>query len=190
MNTTIILTKNVKGLGAEGDKVTVKPGYARNYLLPRGIATLATAASVRHIEALKKKKDAREAAEKVASEEFAAKITKLACSITVKVGQNQKMFGSVTSGDIHDFLTKSGIEIDRKQIALEKPIHQVGEHHVTINLLHGVTAHLNVKVVAAEPEAAPASADRRGGRRPERPERPERKSAEKKPEAKTAARSK
>src|ERR1041384_6585478 len=182
MNTTIILTQNVKGLGTEGDKVTVKPGYARNYLLPRGIATLATASNVRHIEALKKKKDAREAAEKVASEEFAAKISKLACSITVKVGQNNKMFGSVTAGDIHEFLTKNGVEVERKQIALEKAIHQVGDHPVAINLLHGVTAHLTVKVVAAEPEAAPAHADRRGGRRPERTERPERKPAEKKAE--------
>src|ERR1041384_5653425 len=112
MHTELILTKNVQGLGAEGDKVTVRPGYARNYLIPRGIAKLATQASIRHIDALKKKRGEREAAEKVGAEEFAKKISSLACSITVKTSQQNKMFGSVTAGDIHDYLEKHEIKVE------------------------------------------------------------------------------
>lgn len=181
MHTEIILTKNVQGLGAEGDKVAVRPGYARNFLLPRGFAKLATQASIKHIEALKKKKTEREAAEKVASEEFAGKISKLACSITKKVGRDGKMFGSVTAGDIHDYLEKQGVHVDRKQVAIEKAIHTVGEHHVSINLLHGVTAQLKVEVVAEQTEPAPAAVDRRAPRKGG-------KFAAKAPEAKPAAR--
>ena len=189
MHTEIILTKNIQGLGAEGDKVSVAPGYARNYLLPRGLARLATEASVRHIDALKKKRTERETAEKGGAEELAARIATLTCAITVKTGQQDKMFGSVTAGDIHDYLVKEGIQADRKQVALEKPIHQVGEHHVTINLLHGVTAQLKVVITAAAPAPAAATADRRAGRRPERAERPERRTAEKKTESRPTAKS-
>jgi len=173
MHTEVILTKNVQGLGAEGDKIAVAPGYARNFLLPRGFAKLATEASVKHIEALKKKRDEREAAEKVAAEQVAQSISRLACSITVKMGAQGKMFGSVTSGDIHDFLAKQGITVDRKQVALERPIQQIGEHHVAINLVHGVAAQLKVQVVAAEPPPTAAPTER-GPRRPERRDRPER----------------
>jgi large subunit ribosomal protein L9 len=188
MHTEVILTKNVQDLGAEGDKVVVAPGYARNYLIPRGFAKRATEASLRHIEILKKKRAERETAEKTASEEFATQISKLACSITVKTGQHDKMFGSVTAGDLHEWLDKHGVKIERKQIVLERPIHQVGEHHVTINLLHGVTAHLKVEIVAEAPapSAAPAVTDRRGPRRGDRPERIPARGAERKAEPKSA----
>jgi large subunit ribosomal protein L9 len=192
MQTEIILTKNVQGLGAEGDKVSVRPGYARNFLLPRGFAKLATQASIKHIEALKKKKTERETGEKTAAEEFAGKIGKLACTITKKVGRDGKMFGSVTTGDIHEFLEKHDVHVDRKQVAIEKPIHSVGEHHVTVNLLHGVTAHLKVEVVAEKIEAAPAVTDRRAPRKGGRPDakasegKPAARSAEAKPAGRTA----
>jgi len=183
MQTEIILTKSVPGLGAEGDKVSVAPGYARNYLIPRGIATPATTASIRQIESLRKKRDERESAEKIVAEETAAKIGRLDCKIEVKTGQQEKMFGAVTAGHIHDFLATQGIEVDRKNISMEKPIHQVGEHHVTINLPCNVTAHLKISVVSIEPPPA-AAGEKRPARRGER----ERKPAEKKVEAKTPAR--
>lgn len=179
MHTEVILTKNVRGLGAEGDKVSVAPGYARNFLIPRGIATLATAASIRQIESLKKKRAEREAAEKAAAEETAGKISRLDCKIEVKTGQQDKMFGVVTAGHIHDFLATQGIEVDRKQIALEKPIHQVGEYHITINLAQGVTAHLKLSVVATEPPPA-AATERRPPRPGERDRRPPKKRADSK----------
>ncbi|MSR64816.1 MAG: 50S ribosomal protein L9 [Verrucomicrobiae bacterium] len=165
MQTEIILTKNVQGLGSEGDKVTVSPGYARNFLLPRGFAKLATEASVKHIEKLKKKKTDRETAEKVASEAFACKIGKLSCVFTKKVGRDGKMFGSVTAGDVHEFLEKHGVQVDRRQVVIEKAINSLGEHHVAVNLLHGVTAQLKVAVVAEKIEIAPAVTDRRGPRK-------------------------
>jgi large subunit ribosomal protein L9 len=182
MHTEVILTKNVQGLGAEGDKVSVSPGYARNYLIPRGFAKRATEASLRHIEILKKKRTEREG--------VAARIGKLVCSITVKTGHNEKMFGAVTAGDILEWLHKNEVPVERKQVTLERPIHQVGEHHVSVTLAHGVTAHLKVQVVAAEPPPAPAAAERKPVRRGERPpprgERP--RGAEPKPESRPAAR--
>lgn len=185
MHTEVILTKNVQGLGAEGDKVSVAPGYARNYLIPRGIAKLATEASLKHIEILQKKRAEREAAEKVQAEETITKINKLICKITVKTGQQDKMFGAVTAGDILDFLTKQGLLVERKQIVLERPIHQLGDHQVAISLAHGVTAQLKVQVVAAEPPPAPAApVDRRGPRRGERPEKAHPRAGERRIETK------
>lgn len=172
MNTEVILTKNIPGLGAEGDKVAVARGYARNYLLPRGLATLATAASVRHIELLKKKRAEREAAEKTAAEEMAQRIGRLTCTLTVKTGQDGKMFGAVTAGDIAEYLAREQFAVERKQVALEKPIQVIGEHHVAIHLAHGVTAQLKVVVVPAEPPPSvpAAAAERKGGRRTGREE--------------------
>lgn len=185
MHTEVILTKNIQGLGGEGDRVSVAPGYARNYLLPRGLAKRATEASIKHIEALKKKRVEREAAEKSEAEELATKIGKLACSFTVKTGQQDKMFGSITSSQIHEFLAKEGVNLERKQVGLEKPIHQPGEHHVSIHLAQGVTAQLSVKVVAEKIEAPVTPGDKRG-------QRPDRKGGARtlrtdKPEARAAS---
>jgi large subunit ribosomal protein L9 len=146
----IILKKKIEGLGAEADIVTVKPGYARNYLIPRDMAAPATLATKKQVEDLKRKRAEREAEELNKAQEVATQLGRLKLSFTLTAGGDQsKVFGAVTAQDIADKLKESGYEIDKKKIELAKPIKDSGEHEVVVHLAHGVLAKLDVIVATA-----------------------------------------
>lgn len=148
--TEIILRTKIDNLGAEADVVTVKAGYARNFLIPQGKAFEATQANLQHTEELKKARAEREAAELTEATDLAAKIKKLKLSFTLETGQGGKAFGSVTSIDIQKKLEESGIVIERKAIQLETPIKTSGTSKVEIKLHSDITAALSVTVEADE----------------------------------------
>ena len=148
--TEVILTDNVPGLGAEADVVTVRRGYARNYLLPQKKAYEVTPAALRQLDNLKKKRAEREARELNDSEELSRKIGKAHLVFTLTTGESGKAFGSITAQDIvHRMKNELGIEIDRHKIMLERPIKDTGEHEVAIKLHHDVTAQFRFDVKSA-----------------------------------------
>ncbi len=154
--TEVILLKNIVGLGAESDQVTVAAGYARNYLIPQGFAIPLSAANKKRLEALRKRRAEREAQELNAMTELAASIGKLVCKITVKTGEDGKMFGAVTSGTIADELKNQfAIVLDRKKIHLESPLRTLGEHEVELRLHPDVTARLKVLIESSTPPPSP-----------------------------------
>src|SRR5881275_2512410 len=158
-STEIILTENVPGLGAEADVVTVRRGYARNYLLPRGKAYEVTPASLRQLDNLKKKRAEREASELNDAEELTRRIGKLKVTFTLATGESGKAFGSVTAQDIMNRLkNEAGVDIDRHKIVLEHPIKTTGEHEVTIKLHHDVVTKFHFVVKSAEAPKAEAAA--------------------------------
>ncbi|HZR79255.1 MAG TPA: 50S ribosomal protein L9 [Chthoniobacterales bacterium] len=156
--TEVILTDNVPGLGAEADVVKVRRGYARNYLLPQGKAYEVTAAALRQLDTLKKKRAEREARELNESEELARKIGKARLTFTLNTGESGKAFGSVTTQDIaHRMKNELGLDIDRHKIQLDRPIKDTGEHEVAIKLHHDVTAQFKFIVKSAEEPKAEAA---------------------------------
>jgi large subunit ribosomal protein L9 len=174
--TEVILTQPVFGLGAESDQVKVAAGYARNFLLPQGLAIPLTGANKRRLEALSRRRAERESLDLNNMLELSKGITKLILVVKVKTGEDGKMFGSVTSGTIVDELKNQfDIALDRKKVHLPEPIKSVGEHEVDLKLHTEVHATLKVRVessnpppapVAEAPQAAPAEkGDRRGGNR-------------------------
>ncbi len=188
--TEVILTHNIVGLGAESDQVKVAAGYARNYLFPQGLAIPLTGANKRRLEVLKQRRAEREAHELNTMSELSRSISKLLCLITVKTGEDGKMFGTVTSGMIADQLkTQFDISLDKKKIHLEQPIRALGEHEIELRLHPDVTSTLKVRVQSSTPlpEAPPAPApeskpeERKTEKRGRRPEGPAEKGA--KPEA-------
>ncbi|NJK90711.1 MAG: 50S ribosomal protein L9 [Blastochloris sp.] len=128
MAVEVILKKPVEGLGVEADVVRVKPGYARNFLLPRDLASVATTASKKMVEDLKKRRAEREAAELNAAEEMATALKKVTITFQMEHGDSDKVFGSVTSQDIAARLEVQGHKVDRKKIDLPRPLKAMGEH--------------------------------------------------------------
>ena len=147
----VILTKDMDNLGKAGALVEVKPGYGRNYLLPRQLAVPATAKNVRRLEHEKSGILARAAKEKQNMTAMAQKLSAIELKFTRKAGAENKLFGSVTSKDIHEQLSGQGFQVDRKQIHLPEPLKEVGTHEVEVKLHSEVTAKLKV-TVAAEPQ--------------------------------------
>ncbi|BAT72513.1 large subunit ribosomal protein L9 [Thermosulfidibacter takaii ABI70S6] len=146
----VILKEDVEGLGNAGDIVNVKDGYARNYLIPRGLALRAT---VKNVKALEKQREMilqRINKERKRYEAFAAKLAELKVVIKKKAGEEGKLFGSVTSRDIAEALESMGYEIDRKKIVLEEPIKSVGNYTVKVKLPYQVEADLAIEVVPEE----------------------------------------
>lgn len=143
----IILRKNFDQLGKIGDVVTVKDGYARNFLIPRGIAFLATESNMKALETEKKAYLKKLQKEQRDAETLASEIEKLQITIPVKVGEDDKLFGSVTSIMIADEIEAKGIKIDKKAIQLPEPIKQLGIHEVPVKLHTNVTANIKVWVV-------------------------------------------
>lgn len=143
----IILKEDIEKLGKAGDVVEVKPGFARNYLLPRKLAVESSAANLKLIEVDKKKAQKRISEELKGAEELAKKLSALSCSIPVKVGDDDKVFGSVTSADIAKALEAEGINIDKKKITLDEPIKALGVYTVPVKIHKDVTAQLKVWVV-------------------------------------------
>jgi len=133
--TEVILTHNIVGLGGESDHVKVAPGYARNYLLPQGLAIPLTQANKRRLEVLRQRRAEREAHEFNTMSELAKSITKLTCLVKVKTGDDGKMFGSVTSGTVADELKHQfDISLDKKKIHVDHPIRTLGEHEIELRL--------------------------------------------------------
>ncbi len=147
----VILADDVRGLGHRGDTVTVKPGYARNYLFPQGFAYEATAANVRKLAEDKKKYDEKTLHEKVGAEAVAKQIEGLTVIITKKAGEGDILYGSVTPTEIADALAQRGVEVDRRRIELAEPIKRLGEHRVHIRLHRDVTTELTVAVQPVAP---------------------------------------
>lgn len=143
----VILLKDVKGTGKAGEVVKVSDGYARNMLLPKGLAKEATEGNIRNLEKQKEIAAEKRAEQKAAAQAQAAKLAEMTVVIKTKGGDNGKLFGSITSKDIADALEKQeGIKIDKKKIDLASPIKQTGETEVTVKLFPEVSAVLKVSV--------------------------------------------
>lgn len=143
----VILLKDVKGVGKTGEVVKVSDGYARNMLLPRGLATEATEGNVRNLEKQKAIQEANRQKELAEAKELAEKIAKLKVTIISKSGEGGRLFGSITSKDIADALNEQHkINIDKRKFMLENPIKQTGDFEVDIKIYSEVTAKLKVTV--------------------------------------------
>jgi large subunit ribosomal protein L9 len=147
----VLLVKPVDGLGAEGDQVKVRAGYARNFLLPQGMAVPLTQSNRKQVEALKKARALREAKELDGAQALAKQLEKAAIAIAVKTGEGGKLFGAVTANDIHDKLTAAGITIEKRRIHLGQPVKTLGKHEVKIRLHPEVTVELSFEVVSENP---------------------------------------
>ena len=144
----VILTKDLDNLGRAGALVDVKPGYGRNYLLPRNLAVLATAKNIRQLEHQKAGILSRASKEKQNMTAMAQKLSAIEVKFTRKVGEQNKLFGSVPSKDVHEQLAAQGYQIDRRQVHLPDPIKDLGPHEVEIKLHAEVTAKVKVTVEA------------------------------------------
>jgi large subunit ribosomal protein L9 len=155
----VILKEDVLKLGHRGDVVKVADGYGRNYLLPGKLAIEATAANKAVIAQMKESAIRKSAKEKVQSEDLARRMSEVELTFERKTGEHDHLFGSVTSGDIAQQLESLGYAIDRRKIALEEPLKQLGEFHVPVKLHREVTAHVKVVIKSDAPEevAAPAA---------------------------------
>jgi large subunit ribosomal protein L9 len=149
----VILKEKIEGLGAEADVVTVKAGFASNYLIPQGKAYRASKANLRHLEALKRKRAEREAQELGDAQAIAAKIRKLKITLELATGKAGKAFGSVTTMDIAKALEEKGLKIDRHKIDLAKSIKNTGDFDIPIKLHADVVAELKLWVKAKASEA-------------------------------------
>jgi large subunit ribosomal protein L9 len=143
----VILREHVDNLGRRGDLVKVADGYARNYLLPRKMALLATAGNKKVIEREKVKFEAKEAEEQKVAQAVADRLGSVEIEIARKVGETDALFGSVTNADIAEALAAKGFDIDRRKIQLHEPIKKLGEFKVPVKLHRDVIVTLTVKVV-------------------------------------------
>jgi large subunit ribosomal protein L9 len=148
-NVQVILREDVASLGHAGDLVQVKPGFARNYLIPQGKAIAATEASKRELEHQKRVIAEKVAREKALLEAERKKLDGVVIEITAQAGEEGRLFGSVTAAQIADVLIERGLEVDRRKIDLPDPIKALGEHEVPVRLHREVIATLKVKVIAA-----------------------------------------
>jgi large subunit ribosomal protein L9 len=142
----VILREDVDKLGRRGEVVKVQEGYGRNFLLPRGLALVVNEANKAMIAKERKSHEARLAKEKAEFQAVADRINGIRFVAPRKVGENDILYGSVTSGDIADFLKGKGVEIDKRKVQLEEPIKKLGEHEVQVKLHPEVSARLKVLV--------------------------------------------
>ena len=143
----VILREHVDHLGKRGEIVKVADGYARNYLLPRKLALPATEGNKKHVDRERKKMEVRESEEKSQADAIAARLASVEITIARRVGETDQLYGSVTSGDIADYLKGKGFDIDRRKLILPEPIKTIGDHDVPLKLHREVTAALKVHVV-------------------------------------------
>ncbi len=146
----IILRKTIDTLGREGEVVKVKPGYARNYLIPQNMATLVTKANLARLQKEQAAIAQRVQEEKKKADELAAQLAQMTVVLTRKTGNEGRLFGSVTTADIADKIVSLGVDIDRRTIMLQEPIKSIGESKITIKVGYQMTAEVLVQVV---PEA-------------------------------------
>ncbi len=156
----VILREHVENLGRRGDVVKVAAGYARNYLLPRKLALAVSEQNRRQIERERKVAEARELAERQDAEAMALKLAAAEIVLARRVGENDTLYGSVTSADVAEALAEKGFEIEKRKIVLHDPLKQLGEFEVAVKIHHDVPAHVKVKIVAlgaAKPEGEATS---------------------------------
>ena len=146
----LILTPDIEKPGQAGDVVKVKTGHGRNYLLPRGLAMLATAGRVKQLEHQHRVVEDRVRKEVAGHELVAKQLEGLALDFEVKVGEEGKLFGSVTAAQIVELLAEKGFEIDRRKLALAEPIKEAGDHEIELRLHRDLSATLKLKVTAEE----------------------------------------
>ncbi len=146
----LILTQEVRNLGAPGDLVEVKDGYGRNYLVPRGYAIVATRGAEKQVAQIRRAREVREIRDLGQAREVAATLGALAVQLAVRAGEGGRLFGSVTAGDVVEAVREAGgPKLDRRRIELAHPIKTTGQHTVTVRLHPDVVAQINVTVVAA-----------------------------------------
>ena len=148
----VILIENVPSLGKPGDTVQVAEGYGRNFLIPKKMALEATPANLHRLEQQREVFLQKGAREKQMASDLAAKLDERSCTLARPAGENEKLFGSVTSMDLQRFLQEKGISLDRRKILLPQPIKTLGSYSVPLKLHPEITAQLKVNVVAASPE--------------------------------------
>tara|TARA_B110000116_G_scaffold131378_1_gene114049 strand:- start:2740 stop:3186 length:447 start_codon:yes stop_codon:yes gene_type:complete len=146
----IILLKSYEKLGKVGEIVNVKPGFARNYLIPNKIGSLATDQNIKALDVFLKAQENKEAKNRTNLEALSKKLNSLTLKFEVQVGEDEKLFGSVTSQMISDELENKGYTIDKKEIQLEEPIKALGNYKIEINLGYELDTKIKVKVIAAE----------------------------------------
>ncbi|MGC8528754.1 MAG: 50S ribosomal protein L9 [Leptospirillia bacterium] len=149
--TNVILKQNIDNLGEAGDLVSVSAGYARNFLLPNHLCVLAGKAEIAALEMHKEKIRKAAQKEKERLQNLAQTLSELVLPVPVKVGQNGKIFGSVTSMHIADILSSHNVSLDKKQIHIESPLRELGEHVLSVSLGHGIHCSLKIQIV---PETA------------------------------------
>jgi large subunit ribosomal protein L9 len=154
-NVKLILVESIHSLGDAGDLVSVKPGFARNYLLPQGKAILATESRMKELEHNKRIAEEKAARELQNLRLHQQKLESLAIQIGARAGEGGKLFGSVTAAQIAERIEAAGLEIDRRRIDLREPIKEVGAHKVAVKLHREVVAHVTVNVVADGGAASP-----------------------------------
>lgn len=146
----VILLSDLRHQGKRGQVVDVKAGYARNFLLPQGLALIATPGNLKYFEQQRKKIDAKHARERDAAAEIAARLAGVKLSVAKRVGETQTLYGSVTASEVAEMLEAKGFEIDRRRIDLEGGIKTLGDHPVRIELHPEVIAEVVVTVVPEE----------------------------------------
>ncbi len=146
----VILLEDVENLGKRGEKVTVKNGYARNYLLPRKLALPATPSGLRMMKEMERRRAAREAKMQKEAEDLAKALSEVSCTAEVEAGEDDRVFGAVTAADIADLLKKQGFEIDKRKIMMEEPLKALGIYTIPIKLFKDVEAKVKVWVVKKE----------------------------------------
>lgn len=148
----LILTQDVAHLGKAGDLVTVRPGYGRNYLLPKGMAVQATSRNIRQLDHDKRVISGRVAKETAAAEQIATRLNGMTLQFERRVGSDERMFGSVTARNIADQLEVAGLQIDHRRIELDEPVKALGKYEVDVKLKASVTARLKFWVVSTGKE--------------------------------------
>tara|TARA_Y100000996_G_C21988902_1_gene423735 strand:- start:55 stop:498 length:444 start_codon:yes stop_codon:yes gene_type:complete len=143
----VILMSNVENLGESGDVVSVKPGYARNMLIPMGLALRASKRNIAVATEQKKVSLAKAERENQAMEIFAKKLSKVEITIEVKVGEEEKMFGSITNKDVHKELINKGFELDKNQISINEPIKTLGIYHINVKVAKDITSDVKLYVI-------------------------------------------
>jgi large subunit ribosomal protein L9 len=143
----IILKDDVKSIGSMGHIVDVADGFARNYLVPRGLAVEANVKNIRALEHEKKVIQEKAKKIKISAQDFSEKISDMTLVIKAKAGEEGKLFGSVTTMDIAEEMKNQGIEIDKKKISMDEPIKRIGEHTVNIRLHPEIVTHVKVQVI-------------------------------------------
>lgn len=146
----VILMQDVLHTGKRGEVIDVKPGHARNYLIPQGMALQATPGNLKYFEQQRSKIDARHAKERAAAGEIAAEMAGIRLTIAKRVGESETLYGSVTATEVGEMLQKKGVTVDRRRIDLEGGIKTLGDHQVRIELHPEVVAEVTVTVVAEE----------------------------------------
>ncbi len=158
-HTQVLLLKPINGLGAEGDTVTVRAGYARNFLLPRKLALPVTQANKKQVESLLRAREVREQKEFEEARALGEKVVGTPVAIAVKTGEGGKMFGAVTANDLIVRLKEEGIELTKKQLALPAPIKELGSHTAKAKLHPDVSVEVSFEVVSENPIDEPVEAE-------------------------------